>query len=348
MPTKTTIALCWLVALGCATVPIDEEIPPNGPGHAAQAHGTEMPRVTVAIENATLGQVVRYVGRTYPVGIVLMNGLGDMPAGKTSFRNVEFDAFAGRLAKQTGCALERRPAYQFLYAPGPQYAALTNISFSNAFDPAYADLRADVELGEGMRLYTVFAWLGQILGVTVAADNAVAAAECGELALHDVSAETMLEAIMKSARVPAVRVDSTPEYIFLSSYGSANARDSLLNPDPLDPRQQELLATRVKVFLPEPLDDPLTLEVHAGAKPLRAVLPSLSRQLGILEVAERGLEDLPVNPAVFNNVSVKAAMDLLIRQWLDPGYGYQVTRDRIVIRRRAPIPARTTPPDRAS
>jgi len=65
-----------------------------------------------------------------------------------------------------------------------------------------------------------------------------------------------------------------------------------------------------------------------------AVLDSLSQQLGILVVAEKGLEDLPVNPVVLNNVRVQTAMDLLIRQWLIPDFGYQVAGDRIVIRRR--------------
>jgi hypothetical protein len=34
------------------------------------------------------------------------------------------------------------------------------------------------------------------------------------------------------------------------------------------------------------------------------------------------------------NVRLSTALDLVIRQWLIPNYGYQVTHDRIVIRTR--------------
>jgi LysM repeat protein len=61
----------------------------------------------------------------------------------------------------------------------------------------------------------------------------------------------------------------------------------------------------------------------------------LSRQLGITIVAEKGLEGAPIKTGLMNDVRVSTALDLLVRQWPVPEFGYQFTQDRIVIRRRA-------------
>ncbi|NJL72818.1 MAG: hypothetical protein HC888_15280 [Candidatus Competibacteraceae bacterium] len=66
--------------------------------------------------------------------------------------------------------------------------------------------------------------------------------------------------------------------------------------------------------------------------PLEAVLPALTAQLGILVEASPEARDLPVNPCVLPGVRLRTALDLLVRQWPLPRYGYEVLPDRILIR----------------
>ncbi|HIJ65712.1 MAG TPA: hypothetical protein HPP77_07140, partial [Candidatus Hydrogenedentes bacterium] len=96
MAMKTLVWLLCCAVLGCATTP--EGNGAQNPERNEFDEPRKPARITLVEGNGRLGETVRQVGRQYPVGIVLMNGLGHLPMGKLSFRNVGFDAFAERLA----------------------------------------------------------------------------------------------------------------------------------------------------------------------------------------------------------------------------------------------------------
>ena len=43
------------------------------------------------------------------------------------------------------------------------------------------------------------------------------------------------------------------------------------------------------------------------------------------------MHDLPVVPAYYHDLPVETVLDLLIRQWPIPAFGYHVLADRIVL-----------------
>jgi hypothetical protein len=57
---------------------------------------------------------------------------------------------------------------------------------------------------------------------------------------------------------------------------------------------------------------------------LARVLPDLSRALGIPVTADDAMGRLPVNITAFHAIPTEAALDLLVRQWLLPRYGYRI------------------------
>lgn len=318
--------LIVVAAGGCATVPAEEE---TTEGPEATGNG----RVTYSSENAQLGDTIRQAGAAGG-NVVLMGGLEEEQVGEVNFNEAPPQTVVSQLSEQAELAVEVTPHYSFLFPA--EYEALANVSLEGQLHSTYEGVETQIAFGAGTPLFVCLAWMSQATGVTIVADNEVAEAQSGELALGTAPLSTALEALLKSARVANFYVDSTEEYIFLYSGAQGHETDMLLNRPALDQQQEAMLEQRVTVYMPEPPSRPNELRMLPGATPLAEVLPSLSRQLGVRIVAEPGLEELPVNPAVFQDVRVGTAMDLLIRQWLRPEYGYHAAHDRLVIRRRTP------------
>lgn len=326
------------VVAGCAT---------NGPAEDAEEPGSDtdalspgsviskLPeRLTLALKDTTLGAAVRRIGDETGARIVLMSGISKREIESISFVNEDHRHVAMKLAKATSCAVQETPYYYFLYAPG--YEALTEISIPSPGTAPFDQNIDRMAFGAEIPLYAVFTWIGQAWNTTVIADQAVAAAPCGEIALRDIPLDRAVEAVLKSALLDpdTLQIDRTGEYIFCTTSANRSPASALLGSDSLSDRQGSYLGEKVSVVLPEPPMVPGKVETMKYAQHLAEVLPSLSTQLGVAVVAESDLADWPVNPSTYSGVSVKTVMDLLIRQWLVPETGYQFTHDRIVIRRR--------------
>ena len=329
-----TMTVCLLVA-GCASTG-------KKPKPEREKPSAETGRQRVTLEQAggySLDQTVRRVGEEYGGGLVVMNGVGDRILGPLAVKDAGINKLAIQLAEDTECAYQETPHYYFLYpASPPGYESLLNLSVQPSLDARYAGLTVSMAFGDNTELFNVFAVLSRNLGVTIVGDAAVAESGCGELALTEVPLWAGLDALLKSARVSPefLEVDSTPEYIFFSTAGNPNPRSALLNESELSAEQLALLDRPVTVILPEPPASGAGISFHRGGRQLHLVQETLSRQLGMPVVVQPDLEKIPINPCVMNNVRVRTAMDLLIRQWLSASYGYELRDGSIVIRRKSP------------
>lgn len=331
MKSRTTVLrLCLTVAVvamvgACATT--KPEVP-TGPVQPSKAQN-----VTFESEpDAKLGTVVRRIGESTNGGIVLMQGLEWYNVGSVAFRNEPLQAVAQKLAKTFEGSSQAAAGYHFIYPAG--YDMLAGVSFEGLVTPEMAARDVSIAFGAGTQLYSVLAVLGRSLGVTLVADNAIAESQCGELALPELPLPTVLEAVLKSARIPneAFEVLAGPNFAMIRGRGVPLREPVLLNEAVLSETQRQFLDQNVSIELPYPQTEQDAIEVFPGASPLMDVLPSLTHQLGIRVTAERALADLPVNPTVLNDVSRQTAMELLIRQWLVPQYGFTLEADRVVIR----------------
>ena len=283
-------------------------------------------------ETVRLGMFVRQLAEEDVSGLVLMNGMEDMPIQAPSTRRASTKKMATDIAELIPCQVQETESYHFLYPQG--FEALTQIQLAS-LDPAYDTVEAEIVFGANLPLYMVFAWISQATGKTIVADNLAAAAVTGELSLGEVPLRVGLEAILKSARAIGVGVDSTPEYVFFyhpgrNPYGT---RRSLVINEELSTEQLALLEQRVNVVLPKTSGTRGPVPFQAGATRFSKAVQLLSRQLGVPIAIDKALADLPVNPAVFTNVPIKTVLDLVIRQWIYPDIGYEVQKNRIVIRR---------------
>jgi len=283
-------------------------------------------------ENSTLGGTVRRIGEISTTNLVLLCGGGERPIPPVSFRRANTKKVARKLQEISGYLVQECPSYSFIYPYG--YNQLEAISLAGKIEPALADINVDVAFGENMPLYWTFSWLSHVLGVTIIADNAVAEAKCGELTLSNVPLGDALEAIAKSARLVQFEVESTNEYIFFRTSDNISEKNQLLNPDPLDEHQEALLNKRINLLLPDLPVNPNKIDLPEGAQSLEAVRDVLEAQLGVRVVFEPELGILPINPAVMKNVRMRTALDLLIRQWLVPDFGYYVFEDIVCICKR--------------
>jgi LysM domain len=313
-----------MMCLGCAT--------PQG-GTAAGSQ--EEPRLTLSQDGGTLGGTVRQIGAEMGGSVVLMNGLEERALPSARFNRTKFRTACAQIAEEAGCTVQECPSYTFIYPAG--YERLAELSLTQKLDPAFSDRTAAMAFGSGAPLFSVFAWVGEAANTTILADNVVAEAMCGELNLDKVPLDVALEAILKSARVVDFAVDSTEEYVFFHLPANRAARSQLLNPEVLSAQQRAFLDQRVSVSLPKARSTTGQLEMSTSPVRLAEVLYPLSVQLGIRVVAEKDLGRLPVNPAVMNNVKISTVLDLLIRQWPLPDFGYEMAGDRVIIRSRRPV-----------
>src|SRR5690606_23606781 len=110
-----------------------------------------------------------------------------------------------------------------------------------------------------------------------------------------------LEAILRSARVHGVQIESTENYVFLYSASNRNPQSCLLDAASLDEARKAQLDRRVNLYLPQAPQEGHPVEMLPDPIPLKEALPELSKQLGMLVVAEPGMEDIPINPVVFRD-----------------------------------------------
>ncbi len=292
----------------------------------------KQPRITVKLGPTTLGEAVRKIGTASRPSLVLMNGVEQRTVKELSLRNVGFDSAVKKICEAERLESQRCPNYTFLFPKG--YEQLQDVSVEGKINPAFNVACGGMAFGSGLNLFTVFSWISYALNITIVADDAIADARCGELVLGDIPLPDAIEAILKSARVAAFEIDSTDQYIFVYVPSNKSEKSQLLNADKLDDAQRKFLEHRVPVILPKAPAPGETVAMARIPSPLKDVLPSLSSQLGATVVAEAGLDDLPVNPVIFRGASVQSILDLIVRQWLEPKFGYQVLQDRIVIRKR--------------
>lgn len=289
-------------------------------------------RITIELPASTLGDVVRMAGTQAGGNIVLMNGVENRIIRDLEIKRRPMDDAVATIAASGGLAIEDSPHYYFLFPPG--YEQLLDISLTDRLDARYAAVKTEAVFGSGLPLYSVFMWMGYALRISIVADNSIGDARCGELALGRAPLEHALAAVLKSARVAAVQCDSTPEFIFLSTPANTNPASALIDGASHSDSQKAFLERRITLALPVPLRTGQRMELPLRPSRLGDVLPALAEQLGVRVVAEKGLEQFPVNPFYVRDVTVRTAMDLLVRQWLEPNYGYEMIEDRIVIRTR--------------
>lgn len=289
-------------------------------------------RISLEKAGGFLGEVTREIGEELPGGLVLMNGVEERVLGEISLSRATSLQLAQELARQTGLTVEETPHYHFLYPPG--YENLTRMAVASQLDPAWTALRTGVSFGAGTRLYNILGAMSHNLGKTIIADNIVADSECGELFIHDAPLGSVLEAVMKSARVypDAIVVENTADYIFIRSVQNNAGKTLRVPTDQTHPGTEELLARRVTVYLPERPAEGLT--VYRAALPLSLVLAPLTEQLGVPVSAAKELEDLPVNFTVFHDLPAATVLELLIRQWPVNAFGYEARPGGIHIVRR--------------
>jgi hypothetical protein len=289
---------------------------------ASRSTTAGFPRISLqAGAHQTLGEAFRYLGETFGGGAALIGGLEDDPAPADGLGTTGFVSGLERIAGHYGGKIQVTPHYVFIYPEG--YDVLESISLADKVDKRFHTTRASFAIGAGTDLYNVFALLSASLQLTIIADNRIAETWCGEIFLDDAPVWAIVEAILKTARLApdAFVVESTSEYLFIRSTDNQSRAPSCLNVEALTAAQADLLASPISMRLPETGPE---LTFQSVASPLAKVLPALSNHLGIPVTATEGMGNLPVNLSVFQNVSVETALDLLVRQWLLPRYGYRL------------------------
>ncbi len=316
-----------LLLAGCTTTTTTE------PGSLASAEAL-FPSVAVRLEQDTLGRTVRTIGEEIGGGLVSVYGLNERPVPAMNFQGDSYEVMVGRLAEATNSIYVDRDYYYLIYPPG--YDLLLGHDLSDTLPARYQGMIATLALGRDTSLYNAFAMLSDSLGITVIADNAVAEAITGEITLDNAPLHAVIEALLQSALVPPqdVVVEATDEYILLSARGNEHPEPLLMNAAELTDAQRATLNRRIDLTLPQPNSNANgeVISFYVEATTLGQVLGSLASQIGVTVHANEIIRDLPVNYSIMHDVRVETALDLIIRQWLVPSFGYTLEENGIHFR----------------
>lgn len=312
---------------GCNSTGRENTEKPSAPETASRitdknAVRTNFPQISLdAGAHATLGEAFRHIGESFGGGAALTAGLEERPAPAAGLGHTGFVPGLERLAKPYDCKLQVTPFYVFLYPQG--YEALADLTLAGKVAPRFDATRASFAIGAGTDLFNAFALLGDSLKMTIVADNIVADAWCGELFLEDAPVSAIVEALLKSSRIAPemIEVESNDDYLFIRSAANQSRPPSCLNREQLTAEQLAILQTPLTLRLP---DTGAAFTFQAEPATLARVLPDLSRALGIPVTADDAMGRLPVNITAFHAIPTEAALDLLVRQWLLPRYGYRI------------------------
>ena len=322
-----------VASVGCATG-AKEERPSLHTDSPAPSERPAFSAVTFAGDSGPAGDALRLFGEQAGGGFVLMSGLEERAVPPMEFRQEPYESAIAAFAASIHSTYTHTP-YYYLILP-PEYGLLENVAVAAQLDVSYRAVSASAVFGAKTSLYVVFSALGKSLGLTIVADNFIAEERCGELNLPEAPLGVILEAILQSARIApdSFVVESTPEYIFLRAARNETPVSVQLSAGEPTPDQQALLDSRVSLVLPPRAKDEQEYVFDVEPMALRDALLPLTEQLGIDVVAQRRLADIPINPCVINNARLSTAMDLLIRQWPLPEFGWELQPGRILIRER--------------
>lgn len=330
--TRLALLLALPVALTvCSTVPSQAPAPEDETApdrRSAKTVGPNVPQAETEIpseftfDRGPLALFVREFNSWCGRNLVLINGLELIQVGPYEFQNQPPDSVLDRVAEDAALKIHHAASYDLLLTEG--YESLSRLDMKNAIDPELASRKADVRFGADTPLYAAFALVGQALDTTLIGDNIVAGATSGEVQLTGVTFADALTALLQSARVAEgnVRVQAEENLTFLYAPGNPLRTDLLLNADEIDPAARAILDRRISLTLPYPPDSPEHLRGDVGAVRLQACLDSASEQLGVRLMTDARAADLPVNPAVMHDVTMRTALRLLIHQWPVSDYGY--------------------------
>lgn len=307
--------------------------PATGTAHARAPQPLRaFPKVTYVRGRTSLDQTVRYIGEAYGGGIVSILGIDVRAVPPMDRERIPFETFVDELAKSVDCVWLREPDYYLLLPQG--YEVLLDTRIEDVLPARFEDARLAIAFGFNSKLFDVLASMAQSLGLPLVTDNLLGEQHVGELNVPETSLPSALEAVLRSARVApgAFSVECTDAYLFVMAAGNRSRRSPLLNADRLPAGGQALLDRKVDIALPVVPPDADHINFNRTTLPLSQVLPALSAQLGVFVEASEETADLPVNPCIMPGIRLGTAMDLLIRQWPLPHYGYEVLEDRILIR----------------
>lgn len=321
-------------ALVCALAGCQTGAPKDTPAAKAERPADEKrSAITFSSDPDMVAALLRQAGPMISRGgVVIMNGAGQDIIPAQDFKNLGANEFARRLADAGGLKYAETGNYTFLYPEG--YERLAKDAYPLA--PRYSGITASAVFGQGTTLYNALAILSQSLGLSLIADNIVAQIPIGEIVLRDAPLSVLLEAMLRSARATpeAVLVESNDDFIFLHAAANVSPADNLLNASALSPADTAALDARVSFILPESARRANAAVFLKSALPLSEVAGSLARQMNLAVEFDPSMADLPVNYSVANNVPLRSALNLLIRQWPVAKFGYEYHPGRVLLRPR--------------
>ncbi len=290
-------------------------------------------RLNYVGEQVQLAEAIRELGRAAGGGAVSMNGMERRRIESITLSEVSMKDAVTALASKSNSVVQITSDYYFVHPEG--YEALHDVSLSESWPKEFDAIEGDAVFRTGTPLFMVFRLLGAGFNASLVVDNAIASADSGEVVLGDVPLRSMAEAVLKSARVaPGSFGARTGEgYLFLHAANRVIPPTYCSNLEEANSAMRRALAKRVDIDLPKPpLKDGL-IDIDMGAAPLEDVLGALRDQCGIRIRIQAGLAGVPVNPISLRGVTVQAALDLIIAQWLTDNVRYAIDGDSILIRR---------------
>jgi hypothetical protein len=276
-----------------------------------------------------LGLTIRTTATKLGTNWALMNGVEATPFSELIINDETEEKISEAIASHA--RLETRIIGNIRFFFPEEYSGLLSSANGDIWSAKYSEKQFGLSFGADTPLSSLLATLGQSLKMTVVSDHTISDSLSGEISFSGVTLPDALAALLLSARIPldSISFEHSDEYVFIHSIRNPSRPNyQIATPTP---QNSQTLTERCTIDLANEIVN--DSGIRTNYKKLSEVVKQLSEQFEVAIEFDPTLKDFPITPMYIHDVTRKQALELLLRQWPVPQFGYSFDGEKILLGR---------------
>jgi hypothetical protein len=287
-------------------------------------------KYSFVLSEQNLALTIQAAGKEIGANWALMNGIEVTPFTGLTIKNATEEEISEKIAVQAKLETQLIGSYRFFY-PKEYIDLLPTNDADSEWSTKYSKNKIGLAFGADTPLSSILATLGQSLEMTFVADQTISDSLSGEISFKNISIQDALSGVLLSARIPldSILFEHSDEYVFIHSVRNPARPNYQIAPP--NAQNQQKLAKLCTINLAHVIVD--ESGANARYRKLSEVAQQISEQINIPIDYDPALKDFPITPMYIHETTRQHALELLLRQWPVPQFGYSFQGDKIYLGR---------------
>ena len=287
------------------------------------------PNYSFVLPEQNLGLTIRMAATQIGANWVLMNGIEATPFMELAVKKATEAEISEEIATRAKLEMLEMGSYRFFYPK--DYSSLISTLKTADWTSDDSENKIGLSFGADTPLSSILAALGQSLKMTIVADQTISESLSGEISINEAGVREALSGLFLSARIPldSIQLDTSDEHIFVHSIRNPMRANYQITP--MSEEHKQKLTERCTINLINEIVDDSGL--NARYKKLSEVAQQISKQMDIPIEYDPTMKDFPITPMYIHDTTRQQALELLVRQWPVPQFGYSFDGDTLFLGR---------------